>query len=315
MNTNDMTQTAFSPGIKAFSIPPTTRLGHVHLTVNSLERQIQFYTQVLGFHLHWQEGAEAALGSKAEVLLRLREDPTARRVQNSTGMYHFAILYPSRKELARAIARLFALRYPNYPTDHGISMTTYLDDLEGNNIELYIRSLDRAAFEIVDGEPVVRYADGRFGSGRDPLDLEALFSELDKDEPLDLPLPTGTQIGHMHLYVSNLEASMNFYHDVLGFQEGPVIPSFRMGEVGLDDQKPHVIAFNTWKGTGIPPAPANALGMRYFTIVLPTAGEVQRVVEHIQAAGLPTEQTPEGVLVRDPSQISLILTRQMLPIP
>jgi len=107
---------------------------------------------------------------------------------------------------------------------------------------------------------------------------------------------------------------MNFYHDVLGYQEGPVIPSFRMGEVGLDDRQPHVIAFNTWKGSGIPPAPANALGLRYFTILLPSESEVQQVVKRIQAAGLPTEQAPEGVLVRDPSQINLVLTSQMLPV-
>ncbi|HEY9817456.1 MAG TPA: VOC family protein, partial [Candidatus Obscuribacterales bacterium] len=157
----------------------------------------------------------------------------------------------------------------------------------------------------------VRYTDGRTGSGRDPLDVEALFRELDEGERLDLSLPEGTRIGHMHLYVSDLEASMNFYHDVLGFQKGPVVPSFRMGEVGLDDQQPHVIAFNTWKGTGIPPAPANALGLRYFTIVLHNAGELQRVVDHIQAAGLPTEQTSEGIYVHDPSQIRLVLTERM----
>src|SRR4029450_2675313 len=91
------------------TIPPTTRLGHVHLTVLSLDRQIAFYTQVLGFKLHWREGSEAALGTEAEVLLRLPETATARRVQHTSGMYHFAILYPSRKELARAMARLFAL--------------------------------------------------------------------------------------------------------------------------------------------------------------------------------------------------------------
>ncbi len=95
---------------EVFTIPPTTRLGHVHLTVASLDRQITFYTRVLGFKLHWREGSEAALGTEAEVLLRLTENPTARRVQHTSGMYHFAILYPSRKELARAIARLFALQ-------------------------------------------------------------------------------------------------------------------------------------------------------------------------------------------------------------
>jgi catechol 2,3-dioxygenase len=299
-------------------IPPTTRLGHVHLTVASLEREITFYTRVLGFTLHWRNSPEAALGTEAEVLLRLTEVPTARRAQNTTGMYHFAILYPRRKELARAIARLFALRYPNYPTDHGVSMTTYLDDSEGNNIELYIRTLERGAFEIINGQMAVRYADGRLGSGRDPLDVEALFEELDEDDPLDQPLPYGTRLGHVHLYGSNLEASMKFYRDVLGFQEGPMFPSFRMGEVGLDAQQPHVIAWNTWKGEGAPPAPANALGMRYFTIVLPNAGELQRVVERVQAAGLPADPTPEGILVRDPSQISMILTEKMpssVPIP
>ncbi len=304
--------TAAQSAIRTIStLPPTTRLGHVHLTVNSLARQIQFYTNVLNFTLHWRKGAEAALGTQAEVLLRLTEVPTARRVQNTAGMYHFAILYPSRKELARAIARLFALRYPNYPTDHGVSKATYLDDIEGNNIELYVRSLEDAKSEIVNGQVVVRYADGRIGDGRELLAVEALFRELDKGDRLDLTLPEGTRIGHLHLYASNLEASMNFYAHILGFQEGPLITSSRMGEVGLDDQQPHVIAFNTWKGTSLSPAPANALGMRYFTIVLPTASDLQLAFERIQAAGLPTEQTSDGILVRDPSQIGLILTDRM----
>jgi catechol 2,3-dioxygenase len=309
-----MTKSIPSSTAKVLMIPPTTRLGHVHLTVASLDRQIEFYTQVLNFKLHWRKGSEAALGTAAEGLLRLTEDPAARRVQNTTGMYHFAVLYPSRKELARAIARLFARRYPNSPTDHGVSMTTYLDDAEGNNIELYIRKLDRAAFEIVNGQFSVRFADGRIGSGRDPLDVEALFGELNEKDRLDLTLPEGTRIGHMHLYGSSLEPPMKFYRDILGFQDGPMFPSFRAGEVGLDDQQPHVIAWNTWKGTGIPPAPAHALGMRYFTIVLPNAGELQRVVERIQAAGLLTEPMLDGMLVRDPSKISMLLTENMLSI-
>lgn len=298
---------------KAAEIPSTTRLGHVHLTVASLERQIMFYTKVLGFTLHWREGAEAALGTEAEVLLRLTENPTAQRVQHTTGMYHFALLYPSRKELARAIARLFAMRYPNSPTDHGVSKTTYLDDLEGNTIELYVRSLEDGKFEIVDGEMVVRYADGRVGTGRDPLDLDALFSELTNEDRLDLPLPDGTRIGHMHLYASSLEKSMHFYAGILGYQEGPLISSFRMGEVGLDEAQNHVVAFNTWKGEGAPPAPADALGIQYFTIVLPNADELQKVIERVTEAGLSSEQVADGTLVRDPSQINVLLTDHMLP--
>src|SRR5215217_6228827 len=171
---------------KSTTLNPATRLGHVHLTVANLQRQITFYTQVLGFKLHWRQGSEAALGTEAEILLRLTENPAARRVQHSTGMYHFALLYPSRKELARALARLFALRYPNAPTDHGVSKTTYLDDPEGNNIELYVRSLEDGRFEMVDGQMILRYADGRIGSGRDPLDVEALLRELGETDRLDL---------------------------------------------------------------------------------------------------------------------------------
>lgn len=293
---------------------PATRLGHVHLTVASLARQIPFYTQVLGFTLHWRAEGEAALGTEAEVLLRLTEDAAARRFQRTTGMYHFAILYPSRKELARAIARLYVLRYSNAPTDHGVSKTTYLDDPEGNTIELYVRSLDDGRMVLEDGQIFVRYADGHVGTGRDPLDVEALFGELTDQDRLDLPLPAGTRIGHVHLYGSSLAPMLHFYHDLLGFQEGVTWEQFQMWDVGLDEQQPHVVAFNTWKGIGIPAAPANALGMRYFTVVLPNGDELQRVLARVQAAGLPIEQTPEGLLVRDPSQINVVLTAQMLPI-
>src|SRR5690349_9751896 len=86
-----MTLTQQSPA--SSRVDPTTRLGHVHLVVNSLDRQIAFYTQVLGFTLHWREGSDAALGTASEVLLRLTEDPSARRYQQTTGMYHFAVLY------------------------------------------------------------------------------------------------------------------------------------------------------------------------------------------------------------------------------
>ncbi|MCE1253029.1 MAG: VOC family protein [Anaerolineae bacterium] len=296
-----------NPGTQAL-IDPATHLGYVYLTVNNLDRQIQFYTEILGFQLHWRKEGEAALGTQEEILLRLSEDAAAKRTRNTSGMYHFAVLYPNRKELARVIARLFSLRYPNAPTDHGNSKTTYLDDPEGNNIELYIRSLEDGVMQVVNGDMVVRYADGRIGTGRDPLDLKTLFSELDENDRLDLPLPRGTRIGHVHLYSTGLEASLNFYANILGFQPGLMLTNFRMGEVGLDELQPHVIAFNTWRGQNIPPAPPNALGLRYFTLVVPSSDELNRVLERISSAGLPFEQTPEGTLVSDPSRINLIIT-------
>lgn len=300
--------------IGADRLPSTTRLGHVHLIVSDLEREIAFYTRVLAFVLHWREGKEAALGSESEVLLRLTEDKEARRFQRAAGMYHFAILYPSRKELARAMARLFVLRYPNAPTDHGFSETTYLDDAEGNNIELYVRTLDRGEFLIENGEMIVRYADGRIGSGRDPLDVEDLLLELSEGDRLDTPLPAGTRIGHVHLYASGLEASNRFYGDLLGFAPGLYYAPMRMGDVGLDALQPHVVAFNSWKGEGIPQAPAGALGMRHFTIVLPDDESMSAVLERLRSANIAKEETDLGTLVHDPSGISVILTRAMLSV-
>ena len=305
--------TQLSTGNK-FNIPTTTRLGHVHLNVKNLNIQITFYMRVLGLKLHWHEGAEAALGTEAEILLRLTENRSARRAEHTTGMYHFALIYPSRKELARATARLFVQQYPNAPTDHGVSKSIYLDDPEGNTIELYILSLDDARLAWENGHGVAYYADGRIGTGRDPLDVDSLFSELDEHEKLDLPLPEGTRLGHVNLYVTSNEATISFYSRILGFQEENYFREGRFGDLGLEKRQPHVIAFNTWKGEGIPPALDGSLGIRYFTIVLPDARELKRVVDNIHVAGIATEETPDGVLVRDPSQINVILTDKMLPI-
>ena len=111
---------------------------------------------------------------------------------------------------------------------------------------------------------------------------------------------------------------MDFYAGLLGFQPGMLSKSWRMGDVGLDALQPHVVAFNTWKGAGLSPAPADALGMRYFTVVLPDAGELERMAGRLRVAGLPLEPSPPGappgLLVRDPSGIPVLLTGQMLPL-
>src|SRR4029077_3623293 len=109
------------------------------------------------------------LGAGGDDLLRLTESKAARRYRGTTGIYHFAILLPNRRELARAIGRLFALRYPNYPTDHIMTKTTYLDDPEGNNIELYTESPEDGAMVYVNGSAETRRADGTLSDGREPL--------------------------------------------------------------------------------------------------------------------------------------------------
>jgi catechol 2,3-dioxygenase len=152
-----------------FSIHPATRIGTVSLKVANLENQITFYQQVLGFQLHGREGNKAGLGAGGADLLHLTEEPNLRKYRGVTGLYHFAVLFPNRRELARAIGRLIALKYPNYPTDHIMTKTTYLDDPEGNGIELYTESPEDGTWTMANGQYITRRADGSLSDGREPL--------------------------------------------------------------------------------------------------------------------------------------------------
>jgi catechol 2,3-dioxygenase len=281
-------------------------IGHVSLAVGSLERQAAFYQQVLGLKLHWREGNQAGLGAGGPDLLRLREESGLKRYRHASGLYHFAVLFPTRRELARAVARLYTLRYPNYPTDHIMTKTTYLDDPEGNGIELYAESPEDGWFGMENGEYISRRTDGSLSDGREALDVDALFSLLTGDDRLDLPVPQQTRVGHVHLHIGNLEQAVDFYHGVIGFDVMGLGKAMRAAFVSAGGYHHH-LGLNTWQGEGAPPAPADAAGLRYFTVELPNKVELERVVERVRQAGLPVEQTGDGFLVRDPSQNALVL--------
>jgi len=290
-----------------FSIHPATLIGQVSLTVANLENQIAFYQQVLGFQLHWREGNKAGLGAGGADLLRLIEEPNVRKYQRVTGLYHFAVVFPNRRELARAIARLFALKYPNYPTDHIMTKTTYLDDPEGNGIELYAESPEDGTWTMENGAFETRRADGTWSDGREPLDVDALFSHLKEDDRLDVPIPPETRVGHMHLHIRNVDEAVDFYHGVIGFDVMGVAKVFRAAFVSAGGYHHH-IGLNTWQGEGAPPPPDDALGLRYFTAELPNQQALDEVVARIDKAGIPSNQTDDGLLVHDPSQNGVILT-------
>jgi catechol 2,3-dioxygenase len=290
-----------------FSIHPATLVGHVSLTVADLENQIAFYQQVLGFQLHWRESNKAGLGAGGADLLRLIEEPEVKKYQRVTGLYHFAVLFPKRRELARAIARLFALKVPNYPTDHIMTKSTYLDDGEGNGIELYTESPEDGTWSMRNGTFEARRADGTLSNGREPLDVDALFSHLKEEDRLDVPVPPETRVGHVHLHVRNVDEALGFYHSLLGFDVMGLAKSFGMAFVSAGGYHHH-IGLNIWQGEGAPPPPADAVGLRYFTVELPNQQALDEVVARIDKAGIPSHQTEEGLFVHDPSQNGVILT-------
>jgi catechol 2,3-dioxygenase len=301
-----MTTQTNTPAQTEFSIHPATLMGHVSLTVASLENQILFYQQVLGFKLHWREGNKAGLGAGNADLLRLTEESNLKKYRGVTGLYHFAVLFPSRRELARAVARLSVLKYRNYPTDHIMTKTTYLDDPEGNGIELYCESPEDGTFVIMNNDFVTRRADGSFSDGREPLDVEALFSHLKEDDKLDDPLPPETRVGHVHLHVRNVQEAVDFYHGILGFDVMGHSSTFKAAFISAGGYHHH-LGLNTWQGEGAPPPPADAVGLRYFTVNLPNQEALDEVVKRIDDAGIPSNNTDDGLLLYDPSQNGVVL--------
>jgi len=289
-----------------FSIHPATSLGHVSLSVANLENQLVFYQQALGFQLHWREGSNAGLGAGGADLLRLVEQPDFKRYRGVTGLYHLAVLFPDRRELARAMARLFTLKYPNHPTDHIMTKTTYLDDLEGNGIELYAESPEDGTWTMSNGKFETRRADGSWSDGREPLDVDALFSHLKEDDRLDVPVPAETRIGHVHLHVRDVDEAVDFYHGVIGFDVMGVAKAFRAAFVSAGGYHHH-LGLNTWQGEGAPPPQADALGLHHFVINLPDQEALDEVVARVEKAGVPANQIDEGLLVHDPSQNGVVL--------
>lgn len=283
------------------SLDADTALGQVHLTVSSLDRSLSFYQQALGFKVHRRDAATgtAWLGAGGPDLLVLTELTGAKHSRGTTGLYHFAILTPSRLELAQSLKRIAETRTPVEGfADHYVSEAIYLPDPDGNGIEIY-RDRPRADW---------RDAQGNFRMGTDPLDIDGVLSELDSggDKRSEWNgLDPATTLGHMHLHVRSIPEAKAFYCDVLGFDLLMNIGSALFVSAGGYH---HHIGLNTWQGVGAPPPPPGSVGLRYFTVRLPNQEELDKVLDRIRAASILVEEHPQGTLVRDPSQNAIVLS-------
>lgn len=278
------------------TIDPRTEVGAVHLIVSDVARLVSFYTAAIGLTLHRREGPTAALGDGERDLLVLTESPEARRSHGTTGLYHFAILVPSRTDLARSLARL--VRHEAVlqgAADHGVSEALYLADPDGNGIEMY-RDRARAEWPRVGG---------RLAMSSDPLDMNGLMGEVSSDSGDGHGVPPGTRVGHVHLHVANLADTGRFYADVLGFD---LVQRFGPGALFLSaGGYHHHVGVNTWAGVGAPPPPPGALGLRHVEIRLPDRSSLEATVARVEAAKLPVQRLDTGVLVHDPSRHALLL--------
>jgi len=187
-----------------------------------------------------------------------------------------------------------------------MTKTTYLDDPEGNGIELYAESPEDGIFTIENNDFVTRRADGTLSDGREPLDVDALFSHLKGDDKLDQSIPPETRVGHVHLHVRNVQEAVDFYHGVVGFDVMGLSSTFQAAFISAGGYHHH-LGLNAWQGEGAPPPPSDAVGLRYFTVDFANQQALDEVVKRIDDAGIPFNQIDDGLLVYDPSQNGVVL--------
>ena len=278
------------------SIPATTRMGAVHLTVADLDRSLDYYGRDIGLDVLVRDEGRASLGAGGAELLGLVEEPGARPATGHTGLYHFALRVPERSDLARWLAHAARERVPLVGmSDHFVSEALYLADPDRHGIEIY-HDRPRDVWE------------GKVGSRltTDPLDVGSLLGEL--DDPSTAPfdgLPGGTDMGHVHLQVADIPEAVAFYRDVLGFAlQAELLGSAAFFGAGGYH---HHVGANIWHSRGASPAPAGTAALRHATIVLPDAEARDAVAARVADSGREPEAGEDGVLVRDPSGNKFLL--------
>ena len=273
-------------------LPATLRLGRVDLTVANIDRSVAWYQRALGLRVHRHESLEIELGDGVETVVVLHEDGQAVPAGRHAGLYHYALLYPSRQELARAAVRLATTRTPiQGASDHRTHDAIYLADIDGNGIEL---AADRPREEWPTGLG--------YDGGPAPLDLDSLLATIAGEQPT-AHLGEGLRMGHLHLHVGDIETGLRFYRDLLGFEVQANLGSAAFVSAGGYH---HHLGFNVWRGPGVAPAPEHAAGLRSWTVQLPTEADVAAVRGRVESAGLPTEPLAGGFLVRDPWRIAVV---------
>lgn len=256
-------------------LPSDAHIGSVSLTVRDLQRSVAFYRETLGFE-DLGAGRLAPRGGRVLIELHERKDAVA-RPRRSAGLFHFAILVPSRAALGRSLRRLSEMQWPlSGAADHLVSEALYLNDPDGLGIEIY-RDRPRESWRIVDGEMAM---------ATDPLDLQSVHDEPGAETTWS-GLEAGTVMGHVHLHVPHLDSAEAFYCGGVGFE--PMLRRYPGALFVAAGGYHHHLGLNTWAGVGAPPPPGDAVGLRAFTIESSTL-QPQNVLD--EATGVTVSLAP-----------------------
>jgi catechol 2,3-dioxygenase len=285
-----------APAIDSPPLAPATRLGAVRLIAADAEALAGFYEQAIGLRrLPGSVDGIVRLGVADAPLIELHSVPGARpRPARTTGLFHLALLVPERAELARALERAVraGARFGG-ASDHLVSEALYLEDPEGNGIELYA-DRRRAAWGTD--------AHGELAMATLPLDLESLLAEPHGGAG---GMPPDTVLGHVHLNVADLEAAEAFYAGVVGFDV--TVRGYPGALFVAAGGYHHHLGLNTWAGSGAPAPPPGARGLERFDLLVPERADLEAIARRAAGAGAPGRPADGGLLLTDPSGNAMLV--------
>lgn len=275
---------------------PTTFVGHVKIKVQKLERSLQFYQEILGFDILEQTESTAKLTTDGKTSILSLEQPEGimPKQGGTTGLYHFAILLPKQSDLANIVLHLVENGIRFGSSDHLVSEALYLHDPDGNEIEIY---RDREPSEWNwHGEEVDMTVD--------PLNFENLLKFATPEQPWK-KMPAETVMGHIHLHVSELRKTEEFYVEGLGMD---VVNRYGSQALFLSyGGYHHHIGTNTWNGVGAPAPLQNSVGLETFTLIFDNEEVRAQTIANLKRIGAEVVESGNGIITYDPSGIAIEL--------
>ena len=284
---------------KGYRLPESTRLGRVRLQVADLDRSLAFYEMVLGLRVIRRDADSVGLGPHGDdrEIVHLRQLRTARPVpkRGLLGLYHFAILLPDRASLGRFVAHLAEVGAYAGMSDHFVSEAVYLTDPDGLGIEVYA-DRPREAW---------RYDERQLYMTTNHLDVDSLIEAARGERWTGMP--PGTVLGHVHLYVGDIERAEAFYHRALGFDK--IVWSYPGALFLSAGGYHHHLGTNTW-ARGAPAATDEDARLLEWEIIVPMKKDAEDAANHVIAAGYEAKPENGEWILTDPWGTSLRLVSE-----
>ena len=269
-------------------------LGKVALKVNDLKKMTQFYQEAIGLDLMEEKENSVVLGVAADntPLVELIQLAAPSNRKRTTGLFHLAILLPTRADLGSILYHLLTKKYAiDGASDHGYSEAIYLNDPEGNGIEIY-RDKEMSDWDI--------RPDGKIEGVTEAMDADGVIGAMVK---IYDGIPSGSIMGHVHLTVHDLVETQQFYQNVLGISLKSDF--FGQAKFFAAGNYHHHIGSNMWAGKQFPAAEKSQPGLAYFTWVVADNTAYEALKSRLVQAEVSFEEADNTLIFKDNSGIEI----------